>query len=121
MNERLFSYGTLQNEAVQLEKFGRLLTGVVDTLIGYRLSTLEIKDAEVIALSGARIHPVLVFTGDSNDTVEGTIFSLTAEELRQADDYEVDEYMRVSERFSSGTVAWVYVSAEQARASAAQG
>lgn len=33
--EKLFSYGTLQLEQVQLDTFGRLLEGQADTLQGY--------------------------------------------------------------------------------------
>jgi hypothetical protein len=35
--EKLFSYGTLQYEAVQLDTFGRTLLGQKDVLLGYRL------------------------------------------------------------------------------------
>jgi len=35
--EQLFSYGTLQNVEVQLETFGRELTGSKDHLLGYQL------------------------------------------------------------------------------------
>ncbi len=92
--EKLFSYGTLQLENVQKETFGRILTGTKDSLIGYILSEVKIKDKEVIRKSGMDIHPILKFTGNSNDKVEGTIFAITAEELQQADDYEVEEYTR---------------------------
>lgn len=34
MKEYLFSYGTLQRDEVQLELFGRLLTGKKDPLVG---------------------------------------------------------------------------------------
>ena len=40
--ENLFSYGTLQSEAVQLATFGRRLEGKADRLIGYRVSMIPI-------------------------------------------------------------------------------
>jgi len=42
--EILFSYGTLQSEAVQLETFSRRLKGKADRLIGYRVIMLAISD-----------------------------------------------------------------------------
>ena len=56
----LFSYGTLQQESVQLESFGRALKGKPDVLPGWRREMVEIIDAEVFCLSGERFHPILV-------------------------------------------------------------
>ena len=52
----LFSYGTLQQEEVQLATFGRLLEGRKDALPGYATTLFEIKDAEVVATSGKTHH-----------------------------------------------------------------
>lgn len=111
--QKLFSYGTLQQENVQQSTFGRPLQGVSDTLVGYRLDSIRITDADVIAKSGKEFHPILVHTGDHNDVVEGTIFDVTNDELALADDYEVDDYVRVSAQFQSGTTAWIYADARQ--------
>lgn len=107
--EKLFSYGTLQMEPVQLETFGRKLDGTKDTLVGYILSEVKIKDPDVIQTSGTDIHPILKFTGNAQDIVEGTIFKITPSELKQADNYEVEEYKRVEGDFKSGQKAWAYV------------
>jgi len=107
--EKLFSYGTLQLKNVQQETFGRLLTGSKDTLTGYVLADVKIKDPSVIATSGTDIHPILKATHMRDDEVEGTIFEVTPEELARADEYEVEEYTRVAAEFKSGTIAWVYV------------
>jgi hypothetical protein len=40
----LFSYGTLQQEAVQITTFGRRLRGHPDVLVNFELSTLKIED-----------------------------------------------------------------------------
>lgn len=109
MTEPLFSYGTLQNEAVQLATFGRKLAGTPDILIGYRLSMIAIDDPEVVATSGEAHHPIVAFTGDAFDEVHGTVFSITPEELQQADAYEVNDYHRVRVQLETGTDAWVYV------------
>ena len=92
-----------------METFGRQLEGSPDALPGYVLAEVEIRDPEVIRKSGKVFHPILKQTGDPADRVEGTLFAITIEELRQADAYEVDAYERKRETFQSGTQAWVYV------------
>ena len=110
-DQRLFSYGTLQNEDVQRATFGRLLQGQSDALIGYRRSLLKIEDAQVVATSGQAYHPIVERSDDAADTVAGTVFAISAEELARADAYEVDDYRRVEAVLASGGRAWVYVRA----------
>ena len=110
--EKLFSYGTLQMVSVQQETFGRELSGIKDTLIGYILSKVKITDEAVIKTSGTDIHPILKYTGLDSDTVEGTIFEITTSELNQADEYEVEEYIRIERKFHSQQKAWAYVCAK---------
>ena len=104
----LFSYGTLQTESVQLSTFGHRLDGNPDALIGYRLRMIQIMDQEFVATSGAEYHRNLVFTGNPSDGVDGTVFAVTEQELKQADAYEPDGYERVRVKLRSGTEAWVY-------------
>jgi hypothetical protein len=107
--ERLFSYGTLQLEAVQLATFGRKLTGTPDALPGFAREMLKIEDAAVVATSGQTHHPIVRFTGSAEDAVDGMVFEVTPEELRNADSYEVAAYKRVAVTLRSGKQAWVYV------------
>jgi glutathione synthase/RimK-type ligase-like ATP-grasp enzyme len=111
-SETLFSYGTLQDEAVQLATFGRRLHGKSDELHGYHRTLLEIHDAQVVATSGATHHPIVRHTSDPAHTVQGTLLCITPEELAQADAYEVDDYRRISVTLASGRRAWVYVQAD---------
>ncbi|NDV61940.1 gamma-glutamylcyclotransferase [Puniceicoccales bacterium CK1056] len=111
--ERLFSYGTLQQENVQLETFGRKLFGIKDALPGYTLEEIAIKNPEVIKRSGKIFHPMLRKSGNPNDAVQGTVFEITQAELMKADQYEVDDYKRVMEMFRSGFSAWVYIDSQQ--------
>ena len=99
-------------ETVQIETFGRKLKGARDILGGYVLSEVKIKDEAVIKTSGTDIHPILKFTGNTSDVVEGAVFEITQAELQQADDYEVEEYIRVEGDFKSGQKAWAYVCAK---------
>jgi gamma-glutamylcyclotransferase (GGCT)/AIG2-like uncharacterized protein YtfP len=105
----LFSYGTLQQENVQLASFGRHLDGTPDAMPGYRNSMLEITDPEVIRTSGKRFHPIVEPSGNAADEVAGTVFRITAAELAAADAYEVSDYKRILVRLKSGAEAWVYV------------
>lgn len=107
----LFSYGTLQQEQVQIETFGRILQGEKDTLNGYQLSMLEITDPEVLRKSGQKYHPVLEFSGNNNDEVKGVLFEVTEAEILQADEYEVDDYKRIEIVFRSGNKGFIYVAA----------
>jgi gamma-glutamylcyclotransferase (GGCT)/AIG2-like uncharacterized protein YtfP len=111
---KLFSYGTLQQENVQLATFGRRLAGQADQLSGFVQTEIKIDDPEVVRASGKTHHPMLVFTSRPEDCVTGTVFDITDTELAQADDYEVDDYKRVAVTLNSGLQAWVYVDARQA-------
>lgn len=105
----LFSYGTLQLENVQIETYGRKLKEKNDTLSGYRLEELQIKDTSVIEKSAKEIHPIAIKSNSNEETIDGKIFEITMDELIQTDLYEVNDYKRVLETFKSGIKAWVYV------------
>ncbi|MEV0715210.1 gamma-glutamylcyclotransferase family protein [Asanoa sp. NPDC050611] len=107
----LFSYGTLRDPAVQRASFGRELTGRPDALPGYRMGSLRITSAAVVAVSGAAEHPVATWTGNRADRVPGMVFELSDEELAAADGYESADYQRVLLPLASGAEAWVYVAA----------
>jgi len=107
--ENLFSYGTLQKETAQLKTFGRLLKGCKEVLPRYRLDYIKIKDEFVLQTSKESIHPILFYSGKKADEVNGTAFTITHSELLKADNYEVDEYIRVEEMLKSGKKAWVYI------------
>ena len=109
MTERLFSYGTLQTEPVQLSIFGRKLEGKPDALAGYRLHSIQVQDPNFLAHSDA-IQRNLQYTGNTSDVVEGSVLTLTEEEIERSDAYEPAEYKRVQVRLRSGLDAWVYLS-----------
>lgn len=107
----LFSYGTLQEEAVQMANFGRQLTGASDSLPGYSISLLAIRDAAVVAASGRTHHKIAERCSSPGAEVSGMVFKITAEELAAADRYEVAEYTRLQVTLKSGLQAWAYVRA----------
>lgn len=106
--ERLFSYGTLRYPAVQASTFGRDVPTMADTLPGFRVSSVTITDPHVLAVSGTAVHPALTWTGSAEDLVDGAVLELSPAELAAADEYEVDDYVRVAVTLSSGIAAWAY-------------
>lgn len=109
--EHLFSYGTLQLEAVQMATFGRRLVGHRDALRGYATVPLPIVDPAVVALSGQAQHTMAQLTGRDSDVVPGMVFEVTALEIHGADQYEVPAVKRIDVVLQSGRRAWVYVDA----------
>jgi pyridoxine 4-dehydrogenase len=107
----IFSYGTLQQDNVQLSTFGRLLEGHGDELVGAEKSLLRIDDEKVVATSGRADHPVVRLNGLATSRVRGTVYEITDAELARADRYEVAAYKRVAVVLASGKEAWVYVDA----------
>ena len=108
---RLFSYGTLQLQGVQIATFGRELAGEPDALPGFVRDMVEIKDPDVVATSGETHHPIVRPSANAKDFVSGTVFAISPAELEAADRYEVDDYTRVAVTLRSGKQAWVYVAA----------
>jgi gamma-glutamylcyclotransferase (GGCT)/AIG2-like uncharacterized protein YtfP len=109
VTELLFSYGTLRQPEVQRATFGREIAGRPDAIIGYDLEYVTITDAHVIATSGSDRHPILKPTDRAGAAVEGTVFAISEPDLAAADEYEVDDYVRVAVPLRSGGTAWVYV------------
>lgn len=114
MAEFLFSYGTLQLEKVQIENFGRVLEGEYDALSNFKLSSVEIKDEEVLKQSRLQFHPIAIPSSNVEDKINGMVFTITYKELLKADSYEVDDYTRISVNLDSGKKAWIYISKEYA-------
>jgi gamma-glutamylcyclotransferase (GGCT)/AIG2-like uncharacterized protein YtfP len=111
----LFSYGTLQQDNVQLATFGRLLHGKRDELVGFEQRLVKIEDASVVSTSGKTHHPNVTFNGRNESRIDGTAFEITDAELASADRYEqLGGYKRIAVVLASGKQAWVYVHAAAA-------
>ena len=108
----LFSYGSLQQEEVQVSTFGRKLDGEKDLLVGYEPSLVKIADPEIAKRLKKLHHDNVTKTGDDWSNVQGTVFEVTDDELTKADSFEAQYfYERVSVPLASGKDAWVYVHA----------
>ena len=106
----LFSYGTLQLIEVQIETYGRKLSGDKDILNNYRIEQLEITDNTVLKKSQKRFHPIAIPDNYAENCIEGTVYEITQQELVETDKYEVSDYKRILVTLASGKKAWVYVS-----------
>lgn len=105
----LFSYGSLREERVQLDTFGRRLRADDDVLVGYEQLQVRIEDPAVSARLGRTHHANVILVGE-NGRVPGRLLELTNDELARADEYESEfGYRRVPARLESGRDGWVYV------------
>jgi hypothetical protein len=77
----LFSYGTLQQEQVQVATFGRVLEGQQDELVGFEPSSVRIEDPQVVAASGRTHHANVTFNGRDDSRVGGTVFEITDDDI----------------------------------------
>jgi hypothetical protein len=105
----IFSYGTLQDKAVQLATFGRELSGSADALPGYSTSLIAIRDPAVVERSGKTHHSIATRSTVVSDEVPGMVFKITPQELTAADRYEVSDYTREQVTLKSGLQAWAYI------------
>ena len=101
----LFSYGTLQDDKIQLVIFGRLLEGVDDYLYGFRLETITFEDG----LGQKNSYPIAIASSDPEQKISGKIYELIHEEITKADSYEGSSYKRIKVKSGLGRPCWVYV------------
>ena len=106
----LFSYGTLQDQRVQLATFGRRLDGHPDALPGFESSQVPIADPAEVAATGLTHYQNAVRSSRSRAGVPGMALDVTDAELATADEYERPAgYARIPVVLASGQSAWVYV------------
>ncbi|MDT0605857.1 gamma-glutamylcyclotransferase family protein [Croceitalea rosinachiae] len=95
----LFSYGSLQEEKVQLSVLERKLKGKFDTLIGYKKFEKKLMNK----------YPIIEKTNNSKDKVKGILYQVSNLDIYKIDLYESLAYSRTSVTLKSGTKAWVYI------------
>lgn len=106
----LFSYGSLQNKAVQAATFGRELVCHEDTLPGYVHRWTVAADPEITAMTGVPRYATVEPSSNPSDAVSGLALEITEQDLTAADKYEEDmHYRRIAVKLGSGSQAWVYV------------
>ena len=101
--EKLFAYGSLQNEDIQKDLFGRILEGTAETLIGYVVKEIQIEEE-----FGMVHYPIITETHKTEDTINGMVYTVSTKELHQSDLYEGLHYKRVEVHLQSNQKAWAY-------------
>nr|WP_314837957.1 gamma-glutamylcyclotransferase family protein [uncultured Flavobacterium sp.] len=101
--EKLFAYGSLQNEDIQKDLFGRILEGTPETLIGYVIKQIQIEEE-----FGIVNYPIITQTENQEDTINGIVYNISTKELHQSDLYEGLHYKRVEVQLQSKQKAWAY-------------
>lgn len=101
--EKLFTYGTLQQDDIQDHIYGRVLSGTNETLVGYIIKEIEIEEE-----FGIVKYPIITPTENSKDTIKGIVYELTLAEIRQTDNYEGSHYKRVEVELQSNEIVWAY-------------
>ncbi len=104
--EKLFAYGSLQNEDIQKDLFGRILEGTPETLIGYVVKQIQIEEE-----FGIVNYPIITQTENQEDTINGIVYAISTKELHQSDLYEGLHYKRVEVQLQSKQKVWAYSAA----------
>lgn len=76
------------------QRLAECLRAVLTKCRGYAQSTVQIEDPEVVGISGKTHHPIVRYTVNPADSVSGTVFTITTDELRQVDIYDVGAHRR---------------------------
>jgi SAM-dependent methyltransferase len=114
MMPRVFSYGALLRDEVQMATFGRLLRGQPDLLPSYELTRIPILDPEMAVAAELAAHANVTFNGDRASQVTGIVFDITDAELEAVEGYEADAgYQRREVTLASGTTACAYLDPSQ--------
>ncbi len=100
----LFSYGTLQHNDIQDTLFKRQLHGTSEALPGYKLGTISVPEDH----HKAQLYFIAIYTGQSQDSIDGICYTINQDELPVVDEYEGTSYERVEVALKSGKKALVY-------------
>ena len=101
--EKLIAYGSLKNEDIQKDLFGRILEVTAETLIGYVVKEIQIEEE-----FGMVHYPIITETHKPEDTINGMVYTVSTKELHQSDLYEGLHYKRVEVHLQSNQKAWAY-------------
>lgn len=103
----LFSYGTLQDQSIQMKLFGRKLQGSTDSLEGFKMEYIDLNtpDSE---WNARFVYPIAIPTNSSEDCIEGVVYEVSTDDLKIADTYEGSSYRRIEFVLKSGRTCWFY-------------
>ena len=98
MTETVFTYGTLCNPSVRRGLLGHEVLTTPAELLGWEKSTVRI---------GSTKYPAIL--PNPEKSVQGLVFQILPQELKQLDEYETGAYHRRKVTLADGCEAWVYV------------
>lgn len=105
----LFTYNTPKLNVEHLD-YNHHEPKIKDTLSGYKLNGLALKNPSLKEKSDANQDLIAIKSHDKGDRIEGIVLEISGEELMKTDTYNISDYKRVLETADSGTEVWVYVS-----------
>jgi gamma-glutamylcyclotransferase (GGCT)/AIG2-like uncharacterized protein YtfP len=98
--EKLFVYGTLRDTDIRRELTGKgYFVAASAMLQGFVMEQLNL-DGET--------YPIIRFTGNPEDTIQGEVLDVDHNDLLAFDVYEGPEYTRERVKLENGMVAWTY-------------
>ena len=101
----LFSYGTLQDEEIQMELYGTVLLGIEDAIKGFVLKSITLTDQ----FGNKKDYLIGDYSGRKDDIVKGIVYSISEGQLALTDFYEGPSYKRISVVSENGRECWLYV------------
>ncbi len=106
--ENLFVYGTLQQEKIQIDIFGKRVPGKKDILPGYEKYTIRIPEN-----AGGSSYPAIKPSLKNESKVKGIVLPIQEKDLILTDRYEGNSYFRKKLKLESGISAWTYIAKDQ--------
>ena len=100
MDHLIFAYGTLKDPRIRKEVTGRDIEAKEDIIAGFCMDKIILDCIE---------YPILTPCTTLKNSVQGVVFTVNDNELKDIDKYESDAYQRIKVRLTSGIDAWVYV------------
>jgi gamma-glutamylcyclotransferase (GGCT)/AIG2-like uncharacterized protein YtfP len=98
--QKIFAYGTLQDISIQHGVVGKRLPLVGrDRLPGFRHKY----DPYPVGI------PMIVQSGNQEDSIVGTVYECTEDDISNMDRYEGSAYHRIKTTTEGGREVWVYV------------
>jgi gamma-glutamylcyclotransferase (GGCT)/AIG2-like uncharacterized protein YtfP len=91
-------------EEIQLELFKRLVPTITDSIKNYKREYIRL-----FTISEGTLYPILEYTANPEDKIEGHVLKISHDELLITDSYEGESYPRKKVTLESGISAWCYV------------
>ncbi|MBN1118075.1 MAG: gamma-glutamylcyclotransferase [Bacteroidales bacterium] len=99
--EKVFVYGTLQDEKLRQQLTGRPIgISAFAELKEYGMSTV---------FDDGNSYPIIYKTANMADNIRGQLIEVSEKELAILDEYEGSLYRRIKVELNSGEQAWAYV------------